>query len=61
MHFASDTQSIERIVLLRLHESDVARAMAIHSASPSESTLLALGARIVRLEALLKGIEEVAA
>ena len=61
MPFASDTQSIERIVLLRLHESDVSRALKIHSLSPSEGTLLALGARMVRLEAVLKGVEQVAA
>lgn len=49
-HLPSDQQLIQAILLLRLSEASVNRALKVCAQKPTERTLMALGACLYRLE-----------
>jgi hypothetical protein len=53
----SDSHVVHAIVVLRLSENHVTRAMHVYASTPSERTLLALGTCLFRLEQARQGVE----
>jgi hypothetical protein len=60
-HQTTDAQIIRGILLLRICERSVKRALSVHAAKPTERTLLAIGACLYRLEEAERGMQDLTA